>query len=82
MFGNHKKQLDAIQRAIQYDLADKDRGIASLRRQLRDAKILARKWRDKARYFRRERRRLRAELKLHEAPERENPGRVETSTSS
>ena len=72
MFGN-KKQLDVIERLLRYELADKDRGIESLRRQLRDAKIWARKWRDKARYLRRERRRLLAELKLHEASERENP---------
>jgi len=67
MFGtNHR--LDAIESTLRIELRSKDREIESLRRQLEDARIWARKWRQKAKHLRTVRRDLTKKLTFHEKP--------------
>jgi len=63
-----KDRLDAIDTTLRIELRKKDREIESLRRQLEDALIWARKWRKKAKYLRTVRRDLTEKLTFHEKP--------------
>ena len=61
-----KKRLDAIEKTLRIELREKDREIESLRHQLEDARIWARKWRQKAKHLRTVRRDLTEKLTFHE----------------
>jgi uncharacterized membrane protein len=63
-----KDRLDAIETTLRIELRKKDREIESLRNQLEEARIWARKWRQKAKHLRTVRRDLTEKLTFHEKP--------------
>ncbi len=68
MFGQ-KHRFDEIERLLKDEIYLKDRRIEQLERALNDAQTWTKKWREKAKFLRRDRRTLREKLELHE----ENP---------
>jgi hypothetical protein len=65
MFGQGHR-FDEIERLLKNEICKKDRRIEQLERALADAQTWTKKWREKARFLRRARRRLAEEQKLHE----------------
>lgn len=75
MFGLTKAvlaRIEELKASVERNVYKKDMRIEALERQLQDVQTWGSKWREKAKRFRRERRDLRAALKIHEGGESSN----------